>query len=94
MVLESLTESRFFHPYYLLHLLLIGSYFPFREIFDMSKLSSRDTLSFGLTREQQIFACSGVFFFLSTMCDQSLHSLDLSGIPQKRKHQCFNYQYK
>ena len=72
-------ESRFFHPYYLIHLLLIASYFFLRIIFDVSKFGGRDTLSFGLTKEQSLFACIGIFFlfkrsYLTTM-DAILHRI-------------------
>ena len=82
MVISSVVDSRFFHPYYFIHLMLLGSYFPMRVIFDIPnspKFNGTDTLSFGLTREQQIFSCALLFFlfkrtYLTTM-DAILHRI-------------------
>lgn len=56
------SESKYFHPYYTLHVGLMGSYLYTRSLFDMSLLAETDVMSFGLTREQQIFAVAGVFY--------------------------------
>eukprot|EP01084_Bolivina_argentea_P066738 121678_1 len=57
-------NNRFFHPFYFFNVALMGTYLPVRTLFDMTPLEATDMMSFGLTREQQIFACAGIFFLV------------------------------
>eukprot|EP01083_Nonionella_stella_P204594 745708_1 len=57
-------NNRFFHPFYFFNVALMGTYLPVRTMFDMTPLEATDMMSFGLTREQQIFACAGIFFLV------------------------------
>ena len=58
------TNNRFFHPFYCFNIALMGTYLPARIYFDInsSDLMGSDLMSFGLTREQQIFACGAIFY--------------------------------
>jgi len=58
------TNSRFFDPFYFLNVALMGTYLAVRKFFDFSSLEQTDMMSFGLNREQQIFACAGIFYLV------------------------------
>ena len=57
-------NNRFMHPFYCFNVALMGSYIPIRSMVDVSPLQSGDMMSFGLTREQQIFACAAIFYLV------------------------------
>ena len=62
--MSGFADSRFMHPFYCLNIAVMGTYYPVRSMVDMSPLETSDMMSFGFTREQQIFACAVIFYLV------------------------------